>query len=83
MLRDDQLWVWWNRLLISPDPVESANLLPAVAATTPFFEIETPLELGKIGLRLWPGAKIREIEISDQARNFSEFTHQQIELSAQ
>jgi len=81
MYRDDQLWVWWNNLLVPPDPTLSAQLPTPVAVTTPYFQIQSPISLGKVVLRLWPGTTFREMEIRDQALAFNEFVHGQLELS--
>lgn len=81
MYRGDQLWIWWNGLLINPDPVLSAQLPTPVAVTTPYFDVKSPVEVGKVIFRLWPGTTLREIEIRDQAVGFNEFVHGQLELS--
>lgn len=83
MYRDGELWVWWNKLLINPDPAESAKLPTPVAITTPYFQVPSLNEVGKIGFRLFPGAIIREIEIRDQSFGFNEFTRGQLELTAE
>lgn len=81
LYRDNQLWVWWNKLLVPPDPTESAALPTGVAVSTPYFPVTSPVDVGKIIFRLWPGTKLREIDIRDQAVQFNEFVHGQLELS--
>jgi len=81
MYRDDQLWIWWNNLLIPPDPTLSAALPTPVSITTPYFQVQSPVSMGKVVLRLWPGTSLREVEIRDQALSFNEFVHGQLELS--
>jgi len=82
MYRDGQLWIWWNRLLIPPDPSLSAALSTPVAVSTPYFPVTTVFQVGKVGFRLWPGAVIREIEVRDQLSGFNEFVNGQLELNA-
>jgi len=82
MYRDDQIWVWWNGLLIPPDPTESAKLPVPVPVNTPYFPVHSTVEIGKVALRLWPGAKLRQLEIRDQTMGFNEFTYGQLEISS-
>lgn len=70
MARDNQLWVWWNGLLISPDPVASSTLPTPVAVSTPYWPL-SKLPIGKVGFRMWPGAVIRDVTISDQLEYFN------------
>jgi hypothetical protein len=72
MVRDNQLWVWWNGLLISPDKELSSKLPTPVAVTTQYWPINK-LPIGKFGFRLWPEAVIRDITVSDQLDHFNEF----------
>jgi hypothetical protein len=81
MYRDGQLWIWWNGLLLPPDPGLSAAQVNPVNVSTPYFPVAPLLDLGKVGMRLWPGAIIRDIEIRDQLTAFNEFTYGQLELS--
>ena len=83
LYRDGQLWVWWNKLLVPPDPTESAALPEPVAVSTPYFPVAQLFEVGKVGLRLWPGALVREIEIRDQLVAFNEFVNGQLEISSE
>lgn len=82
MYRDGQMWVWWNGLLVNPDPSASASLEVPVVVSTPYFPVAALQEVGKVGFRLWPGAIIREVEIRDQLTSFNEFTHGQLELTS-
>lgn len=81
MYRDDQIWVWWNGLIIPPDPTESSELPTPVAVNTPYFPVASPVDVGKVAFRLWPGAIIRGTEIRSQAKGFNEFAYGQLELS--
>jgi len=82
MYRDEQIWIWWNRLLIPPDVTESASLPTPVAVNTPYFPVSSPVEIGKVAMRLWPGASLRKIEVRDQNTGFNEFTYGQLEISS-
>ena len=81
MYRDGQLWVWWNNLLVPPDPALSAALPSPLTITTPYFPVTPEIEVGKVGFRLWPGAIIRNVEVRDQLISFNEFVHGQLQLS--
>lgn len=81
MYRDGQMWIWWNGLLVPPDPALSAALPTPVSVSTPYFPVATTVEVGKVGLRLWPGAIVRELEIRDQLISFNEFVRGQLELN--
>ena len=81
MHRDNQIWVWWNGMLIPPDTVASANLTTPVAVNTPYFPINPQLDVGKVAMRMFPGAVIRSMEVRDQLAAFNEFTRPgQLEL---
>jgi hypothetical protein len=82
MYRDDQIWIWWNGLLIPPDATESADLPTPVAVNTPYFPVASPVEIGKVAFRLWPGAVIRGADIRSQASSFNEFAYGQLEISS-
>jgi hypothetical protein len=82
MYRDEQIWIWWNRLLIPPDATESSTLPTPVAVNTPYFPVASTIEVGKIAMRLWPGAVLRKIEVRDQPVGFNEFTYGQLEISS-
>lgn len=81
MYRDGQLWIWWNGLLVPPDPSLTATQTNPVNVTTPYFPVDPTIALGKVGFRLWPGAILREVEVRDQLIGFNEFTYGQLELS--
>lgn len=81
MYRDGELWVWWNRLLVPPDPALSAALPTPVSISTPYFPLPPTIAVGKVGFRLWPGALLREVEVRDQLTSFNEFVHGQLELN--
>jgi hypothetical protein len=70
MVRDGQLWIWWNNMIVSPSKEKSAQLPTPVNINTPYWPIIS--SMGKVGFRLWPGAKIREITVSDQLSHFNE-----------
>jgi hypothetical protein len=82
MCRDNQLWVWWNGLLVTPDPVQSSKLPTPVAVNTPYFPINSALPIGKVVFRMWPGASMRQVEIRDQTVNFNEFSFGQLKLTS-
>jgi|19_taG_2_1085344.scaffolds.fasta_scaffold00118_4 hypothetical protein len=83
MVRDDQVWIWWNQLLIPPSTTLSASLPTPVTIETPYFPItqDVDKESGKTGLRLWPGAKVRRMDVRTQLTLFNEFTYGQLEVS--
>lgn len=81
MHRDDQVWIWWNGLIIPPDVDESAKLPTPVVINTPYFPLLTDLNIGKIAFRMWPGVVLRSAEIRDQLLTFNEFTFGQLELT--
>lgn len=82
MYRDSQLWVWWNRLLITPDPILNAALPTPVTVNTPYFPVESAQPIGKVVFRLWPGASMRQVEVRDQLINFNEFSYGQLKLTS-
>jgi hypothetical protein len=83
LVRDDQLWIWWNKLLIPPSTTLSNALPTPVTIDTPYFPlaINPNRQFGKNGLRMWPGTKLRRIDIRTQATVFSEFTYGQLEIT--
>lgn len=83
MLRDNQVWIWWNRLLIPPSTTLSAGLPTPVAVDTPYFPIEQDAtrQFGKAGMRLWPGATVRRFDVRTQITLFNEFAYGQLEVS--
>jgi len=82
MIRDNQVWIWWNELLIPPNSTLSANLATPVEVETPYFSIATDAtrDSGKMGMRLWPGAKVRRFDVRTQLTLFNEFTYGQLEV---
>lgn len=82
MIRDDQLWIWWNGLLIPPSTTLSAALETPISVTTPYFPITSDVDKpsGKIAMRLWPGATVRRVQMYSQAKIFNEFQYGQITL---
>lgn len=82
MCRNSQLWVWWNRLLITPDPILNAAFATPVVVNTPYFPINSAQPIGKMVFRMWPGATVRQIEVRDQLTNFNEFSFGQLKLSS-
>lgn len=83
MLRDNQVWIWWNRLLVPPSQPLSADLDTPVAIDTPYFTIDTDVNRthGKVGMRLWPGATVRRLGVKTQVSVFNEFVYGQLEVS--
>lgn len=75
MLRDGQVWVWWNTLLIPPHSALSSVLPSPVSINTPYFPVVSGRTYGKLGFRMWPGASLRRVELRTQPRQFSEFTY--------
>ena len=82
MVRDEQVWIWWNDLLIPPSTTLSAALATPVTISTPYFVIDTDSnrQYGKNGLRLWPGSKVRRMDVRSQLSTHSEFTLGQLEI---
>ena len=80
MQRDNQVWIWWNGLLVSPDTIVSANLSTPVVVNTPYFPIHSQIEVGKFALRMFPGAVIRSVDVRDQLEHYNEFLLSQLEL---
>lgn len=82
MVRDDQVWIWWNQLLIPPSGTLSANLPTPVAIDTPYFPIglDPNRQFGKFGCRMWPGSTVRRFDLRTQMTIFSEFTYGQLEV---
>lgn len=81
MYRQGQIWVWWNKLLVTPDGVESGALTPPVAVDTPYFPVNWTNPVGKVAFRMFPGAIVRQIEIHDRLLSFNEYVHGQLTLS--
>ena len=83
MIKDNQVWIWWNQLLIPPDSTLSGSLPTPVSISTPYFQTvqDADRQFGKIGLRLFEGAKVRRFDIRSQTTLFSEFTFGQLQIS--
>jgi hypothetical protein len=81
MYRDGEVWLWWNGLLVPPDTVLSSQLTTPVAVNTPYYPVVSQLPIGKVALRMFPGAVMRSMEIRDQQTLFNEFMHQQLQLT--
>jgi hypothetical protein len=82
MYRDNQVWIWWNGLLLPPDTVVSASQASPVAVNTPFFPISSQVPVGKVALRMFPGAIVRQLELRDALVAFNEFTNGQLQISS-
>jgi len=82
MVRDDQLWVWWNKLLIPPDAKESAALPSPVKITNPHFTIpyDSTNAFGKYGVRMFPLSSLRRVDIRAQMTLMSEFAYGQLDI---
>lgn len=74
MRRGNQVWVWWNGLLIPPDPTQSAALPSPVSVATPYYPLSANA-IGKVGVRMWPGSTLRRYEVRSKQRNFGEVTY--------
>jgi hypothetical protein len=81
MLRQGQVWIWWNGLLVPPSASLSASLASPVSISTPYFPITSGRTHGKFGMRMWPGASIRRVSVHTQPRQFSEFSYGQLTLT--
>ena len=81
MQRGSQVWIWWNGLLIPPSTDASGILPTPVAVSTPYFPIVRDTPMGKFGMRMFPGCKLRRIVLRGYDRAFSEYAHGQLELA--
>ncbi len=82
LFKDTQIWIWYNGLLVSPDPTLSAQLVSPVAVSTPYFPINPQIKVGKAALRMFPGAIVRSMDVLDQISGFNEYTNGQLELTS-
>lgn len=80
MQRGNQVWIWWNGLLIPPSSDASAALTTPVAISTPYFPITRETPMGKFGMRMFPGSKLRRIVVRSNNRSACEYSHGQLEL---
>ena len=83
MLRDNQVWIWWNGLLMPPSASLSSQLPVPVILDSPYFPITESdnMEFGKMGVRMWPGATMRRMNVRNQIINFSEFKYGQLQVT--
>lgn len=81
MHKGEQVWVWWNGLLIPPSAEASAALDSPVEVETPYFPLSPLYNAGKYGLRMWPGAVVRRLDVRAKAKVFSPFYYGQLALS--
>jgi hypothetical protein len=81
MYRDGEVWLWWNGLLIPPDTLLCSKLTTPVAVNSPYFPINPQLSIGKVALRMFPGAIMRSMEVRDQQVLYNEFLHSQLQLT--
>ena len=79
--REDQVWVWWNELLLPPSGTLSAQLAQPVSVSSPFFPIPTQTNQGKYGVRMWPGSYLRRLTVKSQLTSMSELRYGQLEIS--
>jgi len=79
--REDQVWVWWNELLIPPSGTLSAQLDTPISVTSPYFPIPTQSNTGKYGIRMWPGSTLRRLTVKSQLTSRSELSYGQLEIS--
>lgn len=82
MVRDNQVWVWWNKLLIPPNAERSSALPQPVTISTPYFVIPQSVytSFGKYGVKMFPGASLRQIDIRTQMTLMNEFIYGQLNL---
>lgn len=79
--REDQVWVWWNELLIPPSGTLSAALVQPISVSSPYFPIPAQAAQGKFGIRMWPGSAVRRLTVKSQLTSFSELRYGQLEIS--
>jgi hypothetical protein len=80
MYRDGETWIWWNSLQIGPDTIASASLPSPVTVNSPYFPLNPQVSVGKVAFRLFPGALVRQVQISDQLESFNEYSKSGIQL---
>jgi hypothetical protein len=74
LLRDQQVYIWWNDMAVTPSSALSQNLPTPVAINTSYFPITDEVTYGKFAMRLWPGAGIRRFITRTNFEQFSQFT---------
>jgi hypothetical protein len=77
MYKDNQAWLWWNGILVSPDPTLCSKLPTPVAVNTPYFPLHPQVSTGKVALRMFPGAIVRSFDVKDQLTSFNEYSYSQ------
>lgn len=82
MVRDGQVWIWWNKLLVPPSKTLSSALASPVNIDTPYFNIDVDefKAFGKYGIRMFPGATLRSFDLRTQLTMYSEFSLGQLQL---
>lgn len=80
LLKNDQIWIWWNGLLVPPSASLSSLLTVPVTISSPYFPITTPNDYGKFGVRMWPGARLRSFDTSVGLFGFSEYSYGQLDI---
>lgn len=80
LLLDNQLWVYWNGLLMAPNAANSGLLPSPVDISTPYYPITDVVSYGKFGVRLFPGSKLRRFIVRSKPTKFSQFSLGQLEV---
>lgn len=73
MIRNEQLWIWWNGLLIPPNVEENTALPNPIVDGMPFYPVQKGT--GKVGLRMFPGSKLRSIKLYSKVQLYNEFSN--------
>jgi hypothetical protein len=79
MVRDGQLWIWWNKLLIPPNIAQNTALPNPIVDGMPFYPVKPGI--GKVGLRMFPGTKLRSFQLRSKVRLFNEFSNGNIRIT--
>lgn len=77
MQRGSEVWIWWNGLLVPPNS-DLSDVTTEI--DTPYFPVSLTESYGKFGMRMWPGASVRKVEVNGQVSNYSEYIHGQLSL---
>jgi len=95
MVKSEQVWIWWNDLLIPPNANETnaQQNPPTFQITQPYYLMKDFSALtsaspayyqkemeGKYGIRCFPGAVIRDIDIKGQVQLFNEYIYGNLNL---
>ena len=67
--------------MIPPSTSLSNDLPTAVSVSGSSFPIDLSSSAGKVGLRMWPGAKLRRFGVQSQLKQQSEYYYGQIQLN--